>query len=110
MKGYRFSTRISILRRAMVDDGLQMTAGAPISLCTVWAARRDISDGERFKAGEKAAEMVARFVVRSTAATRDITAKDTLKTDAGLELEIIGVKVVQESALIEITTAARSDR
>ena len=110
MKGYRFSTRIIILRRALVDDGLQMTPGAAVTLCTVWAARRDISDGERFKAGEKAAEMVARFVVRSTADTRGITAKDTLKSDAGTELEIIGVKAVQESALIEITTAARSDK
>ena len=109
MKGYRFSVRISILRRAMVDDGLQMTPGAPVTLCTVWAARRDISDAERFRAGEKAAEMVARFVLRSTADTRDITAKDTLKTDAGVELEIIGVKVIQEGMLIEITTAARSD-
>ena len=109
MKGYRFSTRISILRRVLVDDGLQMTPGAPVTLCTVWAARRDISDAERFRAGEKAAEMVARFVVRSTAVTRDISAKDTLKTDAGVELEIIGVKVIQEGMLIEITTAARSD-
>ena len=48
MKGYRFSTRISILRRVLVDDGLQTVPGAPVTLCTVWAARRDISDAERF--------------------------------------------------------------
>lgn len=111
MKGYRFATRITLLRAAMVDDGLQTIPGVPVAIGTVWAARRDISDGERLKGGEKAAELVARFVIRATAFSRTLTAKDCLREAAdGPVLEIFGVKSMHEGQLIEITTMQRSDR
>lgn len=110
MKGFRFGTRVSFLRSAQVDDGFQLVAGTPVKLGTVWAARRDISDGERFKAGQVASELVARFIVRSTDLSRSITPKDMLVQEPGDPLQIVGVKVIREGALIEITTAERSDR
>jgi head-tail adaptor len=110
VKGFRFSQRVTFLRRAPVDDGFQTVLGVPVTLGTVWASRKDVSDGERFRAGEKADEMVARFVVRATAFTRGLTAKDTLRDGSGPDLDIIGIKVIREGSLIEITTAERSDK
>ena len=54
-------------------------------------------------------KLVARFVVRSTALTRSITPKDRLRHEPGDEMEIVGIKTVAEGALIEFTTAERSD-
>lgn len=111
MRGFRFSHRITVLRRALVDDGFQMVPGAAEPVCTVWAARSDVSDGERFRAGEQAAELVARYVLRRSSETVSITAKDTLREgSSGPELQIVGVKTIREGALIEVTTAARSDK
>lgn len=110
MKGFRFNVRARFLRVALVDDGLQMVPGAPYPVGTVWAARRDISDGERFKAGELASELVARFVVRSTELSRSITPKDLLQQEPGAPLQIVGVKIIRDGALVEITTAERSDK
>lgn len=111
MKGFRFSHRVTVLRRALVDDGFQKVPGPAEEVCTVWAARQDVSDGERLRAGEKAAELVARFVVRRSAVTEGISASNTLRLGPlGPELEIVGAKFIREGALVEITTAARSDR
>ena len=110
MKGFRFAHRVVVLRRVLIDDGLQMTPGPAAEIVAMWASRQDVSDGERFRSGEKAADLVARFVVRATTETRGISAKDTLRDGLGTELEIIGVKSIREGALIEITTAQRADR
>jgi SPP1 family predicted phage head-tail adaptor len=103
-----FNVRIEFLRRADVDDGFQKVPGPAVCLGWVWAMRRDISDGERFKAGEMATELTARFVVRRTDLTLGITPKDTILH--GRELSIVGIKTISEGTLIEITTAERSDK
>jgi head-tail adaptor len=103
-----FNVRVDLMRRDVVDDGFQSVPGPAVCIGTVWAARRDISDGERFKAGEMATELAARFVVRPSQLTRSITPKDTIMH--GRELAIVGIKTISEGTLIEITTAERSDK
>lgn len=110
MKGKLFNRRVTFLRRGTADDGLQSIPGADEVLGTVWAAREDVSDGERLKAGERAAELQSRYLVRSTALTRALTAKDILREGDGPKVEIFGVKTVGHGALIEVTTMRRSDR
>lgn len=103
-----FNVQICFQRYPVIDDGLQTTYGAAVNLGAVWACRRDVSDGERFRAGELATELVARFIVRRTPLTTSITPKDTILH--GRELQIIGIKTISEGTLIEITTAERSDK
>jgi head-tail adaptor len=111
MKGLRFSTRITLLRQGVVDDGLQsVPGGVPAVLDTVWASRTYVSDGERMKAGQQAAELIARYLVRATNVTRGITGKDMLQESGGQPVSIFGAKPVRDGQLIEITTQQRSDQ
>jgi head-tail adaptor len=111
VKDLRFDVRITLLRQAVVDDGLQsIPGGVPEVLGTVWASRVFVSDGERLKSGQQAAELIARYVVRATAVTRGITAKDLLREGSGRAVGIFGAKPVRNGQLIEITTQQRSDQ
>lgn len=110
-KGYRFATRVAVLRHgAAVSDGLQLVPGALAEVGRRWASRRDVSDGERFRSAETMAELGARYTLRADSLTRAITPKDSLREgDAGPVLAILGVKLIAEGALVEITCARRSD-
>jgi head-tail adaptor len=111
MKGLRFDVRITLLRQVTVDDGFQtIPGGVPAVLGTVWASRTFVSDGERLKSGQQAAELMARYVVRATAVTRGITAKDMLQERDSDPVAIFGAKPVRDGQLIEITTQQRSDQ
>lgn len=103
-----FDRRIRFRRAKLEDDGLSTVEvwadhGAP-----VWASRRDISDAERWRAGEVQAHVTTRFVVRSSAFTRGIDPRDRLICD-GREFEIVGIKEVGRRDRLEITAAARAD-
>lgn len=110
MKGKLFNRRVTFLRRGLIDDRLQEVPGPAEVLGTTWAARDDVSDGERLKSGERAAELQSRYLVRSTRLTRDLDARDSLREGDGQEVEIFGIKAVGHGALIEITTLRRSDK
>lgn len=77
----------------------------------IWAAKKDASDAERWRAGELSASITARFRVYYTTFTAAISAKDRLVCD-GTEYEITGIKEVGERRFrwLEITTAARADK
>jgi SPP1 family predicted phage head-tail adaptor len=73
------------------------------------ASRRDISDGERWRAGEVQAQVTTRFIVRWSAFTSAITPKDRLVCE-GRTYEIVGIKEGSgRRQWIEITCAARND-
>ncbi len=71
---------------------------------TVWAKRTDVSDAEKFAAGQIGSVLLTRFVVRSTATTRQIVHTDTLDHD-GAEWNIDGVKQTRDGRdrFLEIT-------
>lgn len=74
----------------------------------VWAQKTDVSDGERWRAGEVAAHVTARFVVRASLA-RGITPADRLVCD-GVVYDIVGIKEGPgRRERLEITAAARTD-
>lgn len=102
--------KVTVMRATLSDDGYTSAVetwaqhGGPI-----WAAKADLSDGERFRAGEVAAHITTRFVVRSSAFARGITPKDRLVC-RGRHYDIFGIKDVgNDRAMIEITAAARID-
>ena len=73
------------------------------------AAKRDMSDGERWRAGEVQAHVTTRFVLRWSPFSRDIDARDRLVCE-GVTYEIVGVKEgAGRRQSIELTCAARND-
>lgn len=76
----------------------------------VSANRQDVSDSEKAVAGWVVATIVARFTVRSSAFTRDLTPIDQL-IQGGKTWDIQGIKEAKQArhAFLEITARARAD-
>jgi len=73
-----------------------------------WAEKIDVSDGERWKAGEVAAQVTTRFRTLSHAGTRAVLASDRITFD-GVNYDISGIKEIGREQGIEFTCAARID-
>lgn len=102
--------RVQFRRATLADDGYGMAETWANHGTPVWASRRDVADGERWRAGEVAASMTTRFVVRCSAFTAGLTPKDRL-TCEGVEFDILGIKQTPERRRhFEITAVARVDR
>lgn len=101
--------RIQFKRLSATDDGFTSGGGSFVDLgAPVWASRKDVSDSERFGAGEVAASITSRFVVRSSAFTRGIKPSDRFEA-GGMTYNIVGIKEIGRLDRLEITAAARSD-
>ncbi len=99
---------VQFSRATLTDDGLSKVEtwadhGAPMS-----ASKADISDGERWRAGEVAANITSRFQVIWSPFTADLTPRDRLTCD-GRTYDITGIKEIGRRKLLEITAAARAD-
>ena len=78
-------------------------------LATVWASYEPIRDGEKFRAGETAAGLSARFVIRYSSHVADVNPKDRL-VFSGVTYAIVGVKETGGRRVgIEITVSGRGD-
>jgi head-tail adaptor len=74
------------------------------------ASKADISDGERWRAGEVQAHVTTRFVLRWSPWAAGISPKDRLVCE-GRVYEIVGVKEAEgRRQWFELTCAARSDQ
>lgn len=99
--------RIVQFRRSVgEDDGLGGTTfewqdhGDPI-----WAAREDVSDTETIAAGVFRSKLLARFTVRNSEFTSDLTTDDRIVSE-GTTFAVVGIKepkTGQRRQLIEIT-------
>lgn len=115
MKAGQLDRRIQFCRFTLADDGFGSSElwfgdqrdnlGDP-----VWAQKKEISDGERWRAGEVAAHVTARFVVRWSSFTAGITPKDRLVCE-GRTYNIVWIKEIEgRRQWFEITAAARIDQ
>lgn len=102
--------RIIIQRATTTTNAFNEAVPAWSDLCEVWAARRDISDGEKLAAGGIGAALAARFLVRSSNETRTVTALDRIVHD-GATWQIDGVKEADlgRRRYIEISAVKDSD-
>ena len=75
-----------------------------VDLATIFARRKDVSDGEKEAAGQVGAVLMSRFVVRSSTVTRDVKPTDQIFYD-GAFWNIQGIKEANEgrNRFIEIT-------
>ncbi|MCA0963225.1 head-tail adaptor protein [Salipiger bermudensis] len=101
---------VQFLRRDGDDDGFTSETGSfEVHGEPVPASRSDVSDGERWRAGEVASSLMSRFRVRWSPFIAGITPKDRL-TSEGLTFDIVGLKEVKRRQWIEITGSARLDQ
>lgn len=102
--------RITIQRATTTTNAFNEPVPAFADLCTVWAARRDVSDGEKLAAGGIGAALATRFTVRSSIETRTVTAKDRIVHE-GATWQITGSKEADlgRQRYIEISATKDSD-
>ena len=76
----------------------------------VRAKRRDASDGEKVSAGQLGATLMSRFVIRSSAMTRQVLPTDRIRHDGRL-WNILGIKQADEgrNRFLEITAITSVD-
>ena len=105
----RLDRRISLERFGTYKDEFNSDVETWGPLCTVYAAYEPIRDGEKFRAGETAAGLSARFTIRYSSQVADLNPKDRL-TFKGVTYAILNVKEVEgRNVALEITCAARGD-
>ena len=84
----------------------------PVKAWGVFAVRaasyEPLSDGEKFRAGETAADASARFRIRWSAAVADLNPKNRLVFE-GVTYDITRVKEIGRREGLEITASARAD-
>ena len=113
MSAGRLDRRIQFLRAEKSDNGLNVVDNwdLPGALhgSPVWASKSDISDGERWRAGEVQAHVTTRFTVRWSLFTAGIDPRDRLVCE-GETYEIVGAKDgAGRRRYREFTCARRSD-
>jgi SPP1 family predicted phage head-tail adaptor len=101
--------RVQFRRSSLVDDGVSKVEVFADHGTPVWASKRDLSDGERWRAAEVQAGVTTRFVVRWSGFAAGLTPKDRLVCE-GREYEITGTKEIGRREFVEITTASRTDK
>lgn len=104
----KMDRRVQFRRATMADDGFAASEAWGDYGSAVWAAKADISDGERWRAGAVAASITTRFRVRYSDFSAGITPNDRLACE-GREYDITGIKEIGRREALEITAAARSD-
>ena len=86
-----FDRPVQFLRRALSDGPLGQVETwdehGPVHI----ADKRDMSDGERWRAGEVQAHITTRFVLRWSPFTAEIDPRDRLVCE-GVTYEIVGAK------------------
>ncbi len=108
MRAGKLDRKIILQRFTSTLDEYNEPVKTWATLATRSASYEPLSDGERFRASETAANASARFVIRYSAAVSDLDAKDRL-TFEGVVYEIVHVKSVGRREGIEITTSVRAD-
>ena len=100
--------RVQFWRADLSDDGFGSVETWAEYGDPVWSSKRDVSDGERYRAGEVSARLMTRFQVRWNELTATITPKDRLECE-GRTFDIVGIKEIGRRVGLEITAAARAE-
>lgn len=108
MQAGKLDRRVRLERFTTLPDAYNEPVKTWTTLATRWASYEPLTDGERFRASETAANASARFVIRWSATVADLNPNDRL-VFGGRTYEILHTKEVGRREGIEITAAARAD-
>jgi SPP1 family predicted phage head-tail adaptor len=108
MDAGKLDRRIVLQRPTVTADETGQEVATWATLSTVWAAKLNVSDGERMAASEVAAQIDLRFQIRWSTTVADLNAKDRL-TFEGRIFDIVGTKELGRREGIEISASARAD-
>lgn len=105
-----YDRRIQFQRATLLDDGFSKVESWSNHGTRISAAFQDVSDSEKWRAGEVQAQITSRFRVRYSDFTCGITPKDRILFE-GREHDITGIKEVSgRKRELEISTVARIDQ
>lgn len=105
----KMDRRVTLERFSETRDEMNEPVMTWAPLATVWASYEPIRDGEKFRAGETAAGLSARFIIRYSSQVADVGPKDRL-IFKDVTYAIVGVKETGgRNVGIEITVAGRGD-
>lgn len=104
----KLDRRITLERFTATPDAYNEPEKSWLTLGVRSASYEPLSDGERFRAGETAANASARFVIRYSSVVADLNPKDRLVFE-GVTYDIVRVKEIGRREGLEITAAARAD-
>lgn len=106
----KLDRRITIERFTSTRNDFNELIETWATLATVWAQRKDVSDGEKFAAGQVGSSLRSRFVIRSSSVTKTVTPVDRISYDGAL-WNIHGLKESAEgrNRFIEITAVRNAD-
>lgn len=100
--------RITLQRATVAPNEFNEPVETWSDLARVWAKYTPVADGERFRAGERAAEVQARFLIRWSSQVASVNPKDRLVFD-GRIYAITNVKEIGRREGLEITAGGRGD-
>lgn len=100
---------VQFLRAGETDDGYQTRPGPHVPYGSpVWASKKPISDGERFRGDAVMQDQTDRFVVRYSALTASLTLADRM-TCEGVTYALSGKKELGRREGFEITAGRVND-
>ncbi|WP_292077565.1 MULTISPECIES: phage head closure protein [Brevundimonas] len=108
MRAGELDRRVTLQRAVITRDDYNNEVSTWGDLASVWAKYEPVSDGEKFRAGERASEIGARFTIRYSSQVSDLTPKDQL-VFSGRTYAITRVKEIGRRFGLEITVVGRDD-
>lgn len=100
--------RIAVERASVTVDAFGAEVPSWRKLATVWAAKEDVRDSERFAASAVSSEITTRFRIRWSDRVADLTPRDRVNMN-GRIYQVVAAKEIPRRQGIEITATARND-
>jgi SPP1 family predicted phage head-tail adaptor len=108
MRAGDLDQRITLRRATFTRNGFNEPVASWSDLATVWAARRDASASEGYRAQEVGAQISARFTIRWSSQVADVSPADRVAF-GGREYNITAVRDVGRRQWREIDAVARAE-
>jgi SPP1 family predicted phage head-tail adaptor len=108
MRAGDLDQRITIRRATLAPNAFNEMIATWSDVATIWAAARQITDAEQFRAQEIGAEVTTRITIRYSSEVADLGPADRLAFE-GREYNITGVRELGRREWLEIGAVARAE-
>jgi SPP1 family predicted phage head-tail adaptor len=108
MRAGDLDRRITIRRATHAPNAFNELIATWSDVAMVWAAARQVTDAERFRAQEIGAEVSTRFTIRYSSEVADLGPADRVVLE-GREYNVTGVRKLGRREWLEIGAVARAE-